>query len=591
MPRATPAIAAIALLGGAFVALLTWSWGRWPDVLVDFGRELYVPWQLASGRVLYRDVAYFNGPLSPYFNALWFALLGPSLRVLALVNGALVLLFVVLLYRLLERIGSRPSALIGCATFLLLFAFGQQLPIGNYNYLAPYSHEITHGTLLGLAALLLLDRFARTERTRDLVACAVCVGLALLTKPEVALAVVVAVSAGVLLVLAAHRSAARRRPRSLAVYVGAVALPPFLAAGLLALALPLGDAVAGVLGGHRWLLTDEITSLRFYRSTMGTLVPSASLRTVATWTAAWLLFLAVAAALDAVWRPQRIASHVRGAIAFFATLAVLLLVRGDVRWMQALLPLPVVALLAAVGFTLAALRARDDTRRARLVLAAATALLSLLLLAKIVLRVRAAHYGFVLAMPATMLAIVLIWDWLVPLVRRGGDGAVVRGALLAALAVIVAVHFERTASFYAAKTHLVGRGGDVLRADGRGIEVARLLSEIERGTPPGATLAVVPEGAMVNYLTRRPSSTPHVSFMPVEMAMFGEDEMLASLERRPPDFVLLVARPMHEFGLAGFGVDYGRRIAGWIGAHYRPVSPSPDDAPLVLMRRAAQRRR
>ena len=28
-----------------------------------------MPWQLAQGKVLYRDIAYLNGPLSPYFNS------------------------------------------------------------------------------------------------------------------------------------------------------------------------------------------------------------------------------------------------------------------------------------------------------------------------------------------------------------------------------------------------------------------------------------------------------------------------------------------------------------------------------------------
>jgi hypothetical protein len=50
-------------------ALLAWTWRKWPDILVDFGRELYIPWQLVSGKVLYVDIAYFNGPLSPYLNA------------------------------------------------------------------------------------------------------------------------------------------------------------------------------------------------------------------------------------------------------------------------------------------------------------------------------------------------------------------------------------------------------------------------------------------------------------------------------------------------------------------------------------------
>ena len=33
-----------------------WSWGTWPDPTIDFGRELYVPWRLTHGDVLYRSI-------------------------------------------------------------------------------------------------------------------------------------------------------------------------------------------------------------------------------------------------------------------------------------------------------------------------------------------------------------------------------------------------------------------------------------------------------------------------------------------------------------------------------------------------------
>src|SRR4051794_29910787 len=75
-----------AIIAITFVVMLAWTWFTWPDPIVDFGRELYVPWQINQGKVLYRDIAYFNGPLSPYFNALVFKLLGVSLRSIVIVN-------------------------------------------------------------------------------------------------------------------------------------------------------------------------------------------------------------------------------------------------------------------------------------------------------------------------------------------------------------------------------------------------------------------------------------------------------------------------------------------------------------------------
>jgi len=40
----------LAVLGALTVLLVATSWRRWPDPLIDFGRELYVPWRLAQGR-------------------------------------------------------------------------------------------------------------------------------------------------------------------------------------------------------------------------------------------------------------------------------------------------------------------------------------------------------------------------------------------------------------------------------------------------------------------------------------------------------------------------------------------------------------
>ena len=40
------------VIGVAAGAMTWWTWGTWPDAIVDFGRELYVPWQLTLGKVL-----------------------------------------------------------------------------------------------------------------------------------------------------------------------------------------------------------------------------------------------------------------------------------------------------------------------------------------------------------------------------------------------------------------------------------------------------------------------------------------------------------------------------------------------------------
>ena len=149
------------LIAAATAAMVYWSWGTWPDVIVDFGRELYTPWQLSEGQVLYRDVAHFNGPLSPYINALWFRLFGVGLRTLVVANLAIFGVLLYLCYSLLVQLGSRTSATLACLVFVFVFAFSRYTIAGNYNYLCPYSHEATHGLTLAVASFYFLALFAR----------------------------------------------------------------------------------------------------------------------------------------------------------------------------------------------------------------------------------------------------------------------------------------------------------------------------------------------------------------------------------------------------------------------------------------------
>lgn len=106
-----------------FIALIILSWRKTADILVDFGRELYVPWQLIEGKVLYRDIAYFNGPFSPYFNALLYHFFGVSSNTIIICNLVIIFLSTILIYILIKNISGKLTATISCLAFLKHFCF------------------------------------------------------------------------------------------------------------------------------------------------------------------------------------------------------------------------------------------------------------------------------------------------------------------------------------------------------------------------------------------------------------------------------------------------------------------------------------
>src|SRR4029453_15939775 len=152
------------VLAAAFGALAAWSWKRWADPQIDFGNELYVAWRLASGDVLYRDLAIRSGPLSPYLNAAWFALFGVSIRTLVLCNLAILAATCALAWRLLRPACGPLAATLAGLVLLGAFGFASYLAIGNYTWVTPYQHFQTHGVALGLALVAAAGAALRGRR-------------------------------------------------------------------------------------------------------------------------------------------------------------------------------------------------------------------------------------------------------------------------------------------------------------------------------------------------------------------------------------------------------------------------------------------
>jgi len=187
-----------ALILAVFIALLVWTWQRLTDVLVDFGVQLYVPWQLARGKVLYRDIAHYTGPLSVYFNALAFRMFGVSLRTLELANLPILIGIVIAIYWLTARMAGRFCATVCSISFLTLFAFAHVSIAGNYNFVTPYEYEYTHATLLCLILVIFLHRMVRDGRWIDSGMAGFLLGMIFLTRAEFFVAAMGAAGVGFL---------------------------------------------------------------------------------------------------------------------------------------------------------------------------------------------------------------------------------------------------------------------------------------------------------------------------------------------------------------------------------------------------------
>jgi len=249
----------------AGLVMLVVSWRKWPDPLIDFGRELYVPWQLSQGQVLYRDIAYFRGPLSPYFNALLFKTFGVGLMTLAWANIAILTALTFLIYRLLRIVGSWVSPVLGCVVFLVIFALSQYLATANYNFVCPYSQELIHGIILSFTMVYLLYRYMSKPRAVFISLAGLCLGLILLTKLEVFPAAVLAVTAGLILIFREERPAGSRLLGLLALFAFGLMAPLACFVMYFSAQMPANQAVRSIFTSYRVVFSTDIPGEKFQR--------------------------------------------------------------------------------------------------------------------------------------------------------------------------------------------------------------------------------------------------------------------------------------------------------------------------------------
>jgi hypothetical protein len=122
------------------------SYERWLDPIIDTGRDLYIPEQIARGAKLYRDIRYQYPPLAPYLLALITSAIGHSLAAYMMIGVAQSATIVASLWIALRR---PLPAFAATLTFAATCFCGGTL----WNFIFPYSYAATIGMMLLCIAL------------------------------------------------------------------------------------------------------------------------------------------------------------------------------------------------------------------------------------------------------------------------------------------------------------------------------------------------------------------------------------------------------------------------------------------------------
>jgi hypothetical protein len=555
-------VLALALLA---VYFLGESWRKWPDPIIDAGPQWYAIWRVSQGAAPYHDFIWNYGPLSLACNGLLFKCFGAGMMVLVTANLVVYGLIVTLAYVAFRVAWGWLAAFSACAVFIAVFSFSILNGVGNYNYVTPYTHEATHGILLMLAAIFIAARWCRKSSATMAFLLGLCGGMAAVMKPEFMLAGGVM---GIAALLLRHRQKQPARAAEYGLLAAGVVLPTLVFTVWFA---RWESWKAGLIDSCQawWLvLVSQPGSSTLYQTNfLGTdhLWLNAAAESRAT-RAACLIVAMIWAAGWMVNRPWPWRFRIPMAL---AATAVACSIRLDNGWLAAGRCLP--GLILIVFFVVLAGVRRDLRREGRVATHHLMALLLVLfagtMLARMPLNARINHFGFFQAAFAGMVAAAAI---VAEVPRWTGSGAA--GRRLAALGSMVllatgcAAVAARSSEIRADQTQAVATGLDRFYAFGPAIdETAAQVNwcvEHLRSIPPDATLQVLPEGTMINYLSRH--RRPALDFQG------DEAEYVKQLSQSRPDYVAFITRDLREYGITRFGAPGhpGEKIVAWLRENY-----------------------
>ena len=544
------ALAVITLLALA-VFFLAVSWRKWTYPVGDSGTQWYTIWRLAHGAALYHDVPWNYGPLSVYFNALLFRFFGPGMMVLVTVNLAIYTAILALLYLAFRKAWGPLGAFAATAVFISVFSFSRLNNIANYNYATPYAHESTHGLLLLLVTIFVAVRWCRGASRPLAFVLGLCGGLTAVLKPEYMLA------SGILGITACVVRILQRQRAGIVEYL-LMALGAVLPTLMFTVWFDFGESLkAAFMDASQawWLVLVDRAQATAMQQQLFLGIDHPGTYAVAELKAAAYAFIALGAIWAAGWianRPWRVTMQ---AVMILAAGAVAYHFRPEGGWLYVGASFPGLALVMLAVLLARLRREFQQTGRAEenTLMAFALVLMAGVLLLRMALHARVTHFGFYQAaltgMAAAAFMVAEVPRWTGP--GKWGRCLTLAGCIFAITFGCVVIARQSHWAL-ADQTVPVGEGRDRFYADAEDIDatgaVVDWVVKYLKPLPPETKVCVLPEGLMINYLSRRVS--------PLGGAR-TEEQMLEQLRKAPPEYVVLISRDLREAGIKEYGAPGG----------------------------------
>lgn len=526
------------------------SWWKWGDLFIDFGREIYVAWQLSEGAILYNDIYYHYGPLASLINGSMMYLFGNKISSIIYPNLLFILMFSISYYFIISKKISSIAAFLAILIFLFCNAFSHPGIFGIFNFVSPYSYDITYGFYIISIIIYLLC--VDTEGTKKILlhlGIGILYGLTFLTKPEIILSSTALLFYYFLyLYQKSYKHALYFFSYSI---IGAIILLSFIFFYFYIIS-DIDNAYFAITRAIMATFEGDISNLLFIKKVTGIDDISKNFLLLITSTLGITIFVFLSFYLY-----KKINSGLMIITIVIITLLIIISNFVEYQYMTRGLPFVIVFLL----IFLTKKGGSDIFTRLILVWAASFSI-------KIFFSYIIFHYGFVLTAPALISLVICAFT-----IKEPFKKYLIPVLLTPVLAMSLGT-YTNSINKYSSKEVKIEHSNNKIYSNNLDVSAHTTLFSyvadwLVKNSKPSDTLYVIPEGLLLNFKTNRTSGQPYTALGPHEWLLYGGSTILKNFQHNPPKYLYYVYRAdENDWGCFGQREHYGLAFMNWVRSDY-----------------------
>lgn len=496
------------------------------NFIIDCGREAYYPTQVLLGKVLYKDIFNIYGPFAYLFNALLYKIFGINLNVLYAAGCVSTVLISGLIYLIAKRFLSQFLSF-SIAVFTVLT--GVLTPYLS-NLIFPYSYAMVYGLVAFLASVLYLLKYETAKDSKYLYLSSLFAGMSIACKYEFIPYLAVIIFAMI-----------RVKPLGFKQIINTVLsllTLPILCFGILLLqGLSINDILNTLMIYKKM---SQSATLQYFYHQKGVNFNSKMLQ-YGIFTAFQTLL-----PLAAFYAGFKVKNKWISSVLIAMGLSFILLWTSPYSF--SLLPILVVV-LALVDFK----NLKNDTA------------LQLLTLSAILFSIKT-FWGLIIA----DYGLYFIGFLLITITALAKDK--VKDINLKT----IGIYFIIIASVISYKNMATSGKCEIINTTRGKIcinyslydSTKKLIDYINENTKKTDSIVILPEGAMINFLTQRPTDNYYTSLIPLYVETFGESDIINHFKATKPEYIIFNNWDTSEYYFKYICQDYAVSFCNYVAKNY-----------------------